>query len=88
MGLIESLCTKSWLEHLLYVGKFNMFFNNTRAVTPMQVIFRGTHWIRIWVLLQKEDEQPHIIRGCRVLEQPMEIFASNGCSFSNKITFM
>ena len=28
-------------------------FNNSRAATPLQIIFRGTHWIRFWALLQK-----------------------------------
>jgi hypothetical protein len=41
-----------------------MVFNNTQAVTLMQVIiFQGTHWICFGALLQKEDERPHIIRG-------------------------
>jgi hypothetical protein len=43
MGLIRSLCTKSWLEHLLTLGNLvkrnDMVFNNTRVVTPMHVIF-------------------------------------------------
>jgi hypothetical protein len=49
-GINKKLITKSWLEHLLYVGQFknDMVSNNTRVVTPMQVIFRGTHWIRFW----------------------------------------
>jgi hypothetical protein len=83
MGLKRSLCTKSWLDHLLYVeiwlSRNDMVFNNTRAITPMQVIFRVTHWIRFWALLQKEDERPHVIQGCRVFETTsMEIFATNG----------
>jgi hypothetical protein len=78
-----ALCWAIWLSRNC------MVFNNTRAVTHMQVIFRGTHWIRFWVLLQKEDERLHIIRACRVLETTsIEIFASNRWSCSNKITFM
>jgi hypothetical protein len=54
----------------------------------MQIILRKTHWIRFWVLLQKEDERLHIIQGCRVLETTsMEIFTTNGWSFNNGITF-
>jgi hypothetical protein len=78
----SALCWAIWLSIN------DMVFNNTRAVTPMQVFYRGSHWIRFWALLQKEDERPHIIRGCRVLETTsMEIFASNGWSFSNRISF-
>ncbi|KAL6652878.1 hypothetical protein ACP70R_011803 [Stipagrostis hirtigluma subsp. patula] len=51
-----------------------------------QVIFRGTHWIRFWSLLQEEEEQPHVKWGCRVLETTaMEIFANNGWLFSHRI---
>jgi hypothetical protein len=63
-----------------------MVFNNTRPVIPMQVIFRATHWIHFLALLQKEDERPHVIQGCLVLETTsMEIFATNGWSFSYKV---
>jgi hypothetical protein len=72
----STLCCAIWLS------RNDMVFNNTRAVTLMQVIFGGTHWIHFLALLQKEDERPHIIQGCRVLETTsMEIFACNGWSF-------
>jgi hypothetical protein len=62
--------------------------NNTGVVTPMHVIFRVTIGSIFWALLQKEDEQSHIIQECRVLEAAsMEIFASNGWFFSNEIVF-
>jgi hypothetical protein len=41
----SALCWAFWLS------RNDMIFNNTRVVTPMQVIFWGTHWIRFWVLL-------------------------------------
>jgi hypothetical protein len=39
--LVEAfaICWEIWLS------RNNMVFNNTRDVTPMQVIFRVTHWI-------------------------------------------
>jgi hypothetical protein len=64
----------------------DMVFNNTRDVTPMQIIFRATHRIRFWALLLKEDKRPHVIQGCRVIEtRSMEIFATNEWSFSYRI---
>ena len=45
----SALCWTIWLS------RNDMVFNNFRAVTPLQVIFRGTHWIRFWALLQMED---------------------------------
>jgi hypothetical protein len=59
---VSALCWAIWLS------RNDMIFNTTRVVTPIQVIFRGTHSICFWALLQKEDERPHIIRGCRVLD--------------------
>ena len=46
----SAVCWAIWLS------RNDMVFNNSRAVTPLQVIFRGTHRIRIWALLQKENE--------------------------------
>lgn len=77
----SAVCWAIWLS------RNDMVFNNSRAVTPLQVIFRGTHWIRYWALLQKENERPQVTLGCRVLETTaMEFFASNGWSFSYRIS--
>ena len=77
----SAVCWAIWLS------RNDMVFNNSRAATPLQVIFRGTHWIRYWALLQKENERPQVTLGCRVLETTaMEFFASNGWSFSYRIS--
>ena len=39
--------------------------------TPMQVIFRGTYWMRQWALLLKEDPRAQVKLGCRQLEMAM-----------------
>ena len=78
----SAVCWAIWLS------RNDMVFNNSRVVTPLQVIFRGTYWIRYWALLQKENERPHVTLGCRVLETTaMEFFASNGWSFSYRISY-
>ena len=41
----SALCWTIWLS------RNDMVFNNFRAVTPLQIIFRGTYWIRFWALL-------------------------------------
>ena len=77
----SAVCWAIWLS------RNNMVFNNSRVATSLQVIFRGTHWIRFWALLQKENERPQVTLGCRVLETTaMEFFASNGWSFSYRIS--
>ena len=78
----SALCWTIWLS------RNDMVFNHFRVVTPLQVIFQETHWIHFLALLQKEDDRPHVLVGFRVLETTsMEIFASNGWSFSNRIAF-
>ncbi|CAN6353842.1 unnamed protein product, partial [Urochloa humidicola] len=52
------------------------------------VIYRGTHWTRFWSMLLKEEEGPQVALGCRVLETTvMELFASNGWCFSNRLGY-
>ena len=53
-------------------------FNKAQVFSSLQVIFRATHWIRFWALLQKEEGRPPIMSGCLALEvAAMECFASN-----------
>jgi hypothetical protein len=61
--MYKILVGASALRWAIWLTRNDMISKNTRPVTPMQVIFRGSHWIRFWALLQKEDVQPHIIRG-------------------------
>jgi hypothetical protein len=43
------------------------------------VIFRCTHWLRFWRLLQKEESQQQILVASHVLEVvAMEVFANHG----------
>jgi hypothetical protein len=48
----------------IWLNRNDIVFNNSRAATHMQVIFRGTHWIRFWTFLQKEDERPVCFKPC------------------------
>jgi hypothetical protein len=81
--ILIGACTLRWA---MWLSQNDVFFDKVRVFNPMQVIFRGTHWIRHWSLLQKEEDRPQIKWGChvRVLEMvTMEIFATNGWNFSN-----
>jgi hypothetical protein len=70
----------------IWLCRNDEIFNATRAFSPLQALFRGTHWIRHWALLQKEEDRPQINSGCRVLESAMmELFASHGWSFSGRL---
>ena len=62
-------------------------FDKVLAPSYLQVIFRGTYWIRSWSLLQKEDRQM-IKMDCRNIEtNAMEVFPRHGWRFNNRIDF-
>jgi hypothetical protein len=46
----------------------------------MQVIFKGSYWLRFWRLLRKEDLHPEISKDvCCVMEVvAMDLFATHG----------
>jgi hypothetical protein len=45
----------------------------------MKVIYRGTHWIRVWLAFQKEDRHKVLKNACCQLETlTMEIFTKHG----------
>jgi hypothetical protein len=60
-----------------------------KIITPsyLQVIFKGTSWTRSWTLLQKDEEDRHLIKvGCKTIESAvMEVFARHDWRFSNRI---
>jgi hypothetical protein len=57
----SAICWAIWLS------RNDEVFNRTRLFSSLQVVFRGTHCIRFWALLQKEEDRPHINWGCCVL---------------------
>ena len=70
----------------IWLTRNDITFNCAQVFSSLQVLFRGTYWIRFWALLQKEEERQLVLEGCRALEcSAMEIFASNGWPFINRI---
>jgi hypothetical protein len=49
---------------IIWLNRNDMVFNRAQVSTSMQVLFRGTHWIHVWLLLQKEEERPQFKWGC------------------------
>src|SRR6266498_155983 len=69
----SSICWAIWLS------RNDLVFDKGVVPSYMQVIFRGTHWIRFWSLLQQEEDRTVMKTSCRMLEtMVMEIFAVNG----------
>ena len=55
---------------------------------PLNVNHMFTHWRPIR-LLQKEEERPPVLEGCHTLEcLAMEVFATNGWPFNNRIAYV
>ena len=78
---VSALCQALWLS------RNDIVFDNSPMKTYMQVLFRATHWLRIWSLLQKCDDDTNLLKdACRSLETTaMQIFANHGWRFSNRI---
>jgi len=73
----------------IWLTRNDITFNCARVSSFLQVLFRGTYWIRFWAQLQKEEERPPVLEGCRALECfAMEVFASNEWPFINRIAYV
>jgi hypothetical protein len=84
-GLVGA-CAILWA---IWLTRNDITFNHVRVSSSLQVLFRGTHWIRFWALLQKEEERLLVLKGCRAIESlAMEIFVSNGWPFNNRIAYV
>jgi hypothetical protein len=61
---VSALCWAIW------ISRNNLVFDNAQSMTYLQVLFRGTHWLRLWAQLQRsEDPAANLIRNaCRRLE--------------------
>jgi hypothetical protein len=72
----------------LWTSRNDMVFDNSLMKTYMQVLYRGTYWLRLWVRLQKHEElAKQIVDACKALELVvMQVFAAHGWRFCNRIT--
>ena len=71
----------------LWLSRNEIVFDNSRPKTFLQVLFKGTHWLRQWAQLQRnEDHSKILISACSSLETTaMQIFTSHGWSFTHRI---
>jgi hypothetical protein len=76
----SAICRALWLT------RNDVVFDKAIAPFYLQVIFKGTYWIRYWTLLQKEEDRQFMKATCRTIETAtMEVFAKHGWRFSNRI---
>ena len=72
----------------IWLCRNNVVLYNHPIPSFLQVIFRGTYWVRFWTLLLKEEDRPVMKTACRVVETiAMEVFSNNGWRFSNRIAY-
>lgn len=73
----------------LWTCKNDIVFDKVPMKTYMQVLYRGTYWLREWAQLQKHEEDiVSMIEACRSLEAMiMHIFVNFGRRFSNRISY-
>jgi hypothetical protein len=55
----------------------------------LQVLFKGTHWLRLWAKLQRSEERTQmIVEGCRRIETvALQVFASFSWPYTARISF-
>ena len=72
----------------IQLSKNGLVFDEYPMKTYMQVLYRGTHWCRLWMQLQKHEDTTMMKEACRSLKMMvMQIFTSHGWSFRNRIVF-
>ena len=69
----------------LWLCRNDVVFND-KTVSPLQVIFRCTHSLRMWSMLQRAEYQPLFKAVCTRLEQvAMEFFTQHGWQHNLRI---
>jgi hypothetical protein len=71
----------------LLTSRNDLVFDNSPIKTYLQVLFRGTYWLRQWMKLQRREEAGKMLKqACGLLETlAMQIFAKFGWRFRNRI---
>ena len=77
----SALCWAIWLS------RNDVFFDKSSTKTYLQVLYRGTHWLRFWAQLIRRDEDKEAVQqACQTIEVlVMQLFANYGWRFSNRI---
>lgn len=77
---VAAICWALWLS------RNDVVFLRSKPNSFLQVLFRGTYWIKSWSILSKEEERSSLKKGCQKLEiTSMEVFSKAGWNFRNRI---
>jgi hypothetical protein len=70
----------------LWIIRNDLVFHKSQFKSILQVMFRGTYWIRSWAILSQEDGRVILKEGCRLLEtMALEIFHKSGWNTLRRI---
>ena len=70
----------------IWISRNDLVFDKKPMLTYLEVLFRATHWLRIWAQLHNKEEGTTIKEVCRLLETAaLQIFAYFGWRFTNCI---
>jgi hypothetical protein len=75
--LLAGALTFCWA---IWLSRNNIVFDKTPTKTFLQVLYLGTHWLRFWSQLERNDQKRELIRGaCVKLETvAMQLFVDHG----------
>ena len=71
----------------IWLSRNDVVFDKSPTKTYLQVLYRGTHWLRFSAQLQRRDEDKEAVhKACQTIEVLiMQLFANHGWRFSNRI---
>jgi hypothetical protein len=71
----------------IWLSRNDVVFDKSPIKTFIQVLYRGTYWLRFWSQLERNDQyKEDITMACRKLETvALQIFVDHGWRFSNRI---
>lgn len=58
----------------LWISRNNLVFKGKLSYSSLQVIFSASHWLSSWVILQREEVQPLVVVGSRLLWRMVTTF--------------
>jgi len=71
----------------IWLSRNDVVFDKSPTKTYLQVLYRGTHWLRFWAQLQRRDEDKEAVqKACQTIDVlVMQLFANHGWKFCNRI---
>jgi hypothetical protein len=84
------LLTAAALLWAIWLTRNEIVFDKCKPKSLLQVLFRGTHWLRQWASLQRhEDLKDQLISAAKYLEtSALAFFGSNGWISQRHVGFV